>query len=494
MYFARLYPDELLYSGIARSRIHLGLANHKTLLHLLFGNSQISAITDLPSHLLDLADIAGLDAATLLTDHTLFPLYAPFLPRERRAALQEAMFRPGRPTIGLAGCSPALVKWPEMLRYCPVCLSEMSSHLGETYWRRSWQIYGVDVCLEHRCLLRSSSIPFRRMEKHEFQPVAPFYQHAEECSAPQRDLDIYLARVFGQLLQLKDPPSPDYEGWTNFYRGLATEYGATNGQHVVHDVVWERVVSAHRLDWLSAKGLATTCDPPSWVLAIFRKHRKTFSALQHLLIWTTLRPNQSAGELIKEAARCQAQIFTTKSSQVFRGDLGLLRWHRSCWLDALGVYGGAKSARQNGGGARYAWLYRHDRCWLKSANNTACRKHGNNRYLDWRARDKCLVKLLVRIERDTGDNLRLPRRSRSWFIHQLPHHSSVENHLDQLPLCCAFLHRYAESVLEYQIRRLTNEAIEDIQQGRCSKAWELERRCGVGKEKFSSKLRKLLNY
>ena len=46
MYFPRLYPDELLYSGIARCRVHLGISNHKTLLHMAFGDSKVAAITE----------------------------------------------------------------------------------------------------------------------------------------------------------------------------------------------------------------------------------------------------------------------------------------------------------------------------------------------------------------------------------------------------------------------------------------------------------------
>ena len=59
MYFPRLYPDELLYSGIARCRVHLGIGNHKTLLHMLFGDSKVAAITDLPTHLTALASNKG---------------------------------------------------------------------------------------------------------------------------------------------------------------------------------------------------------------------------------------------------------------------------------------------------------------------------------------------------------------------------------------------------------------------------------------------------
>ena len=91
------------------------------------------------------------------------------------------------------------------------------------------------------------------------------------------------------------------------------------------------------------------------------------------------------------------------------------------------------------------------------------------------------MRRLIRLERDSAEKIGLPRRSRNWFLHQLPHHASVERHLAHPPLCHAFLERYAESVGEYQIRRLTRAALEDASAGRCSKRWQLERRCGLNK-------------
>lgn len=122
MYFPRLYPDELLYSAIARCRVHLGMESHKGLLAILFGDTRVAAVTDLPSHLQSLADNTGLDAKVLVENYTLFPLYVPFIPQERSVRLYQAMLAHDRPgAIGLAGSSTALVKWPKWLRYCPKC-------------------------------------------------------------------------------------------------------------------------------------------------------------------------------------------------------------------------------------------------------------------------------------------------------------------------------------------------------------------------------------
>lgn len=484
MYFPRLYPDELLYSGIARCRVHLGIGSHKTLLHMLFGDSKVAAITDLPTHLAALANNTGLDTASVIMNHTLFPLYAPFIPQERRTDLYQAMLASNRPTIGLAGASTALVKWPEWLRYCPACFEDMAARFGEPYWRRSWQIQGIDACPEHGCQLLDSPLPFRRAQRHEFHPASPLFLPRVFRVRSASEEAVRLAWAAAQLLVLEDARSPGYGRWTNLYRYLATECGARRGRQVRAEVIWEKVLASHRRDWLTANSLLTSDEPPPWLLAMFRKHRKAFSALQHLIFWTSLRPGQHVGELIGEANARQAELSADLSRQLLPAEPGQKQQHRAFWLQALKHHGGAKTARENGGDACYAWLYRHDRSWLMAANKVRQRRQGNNSHVDWRERDRKLVCRLIRIGRDSEEDLSLPRRSRNWFLQQLPHRASVEHHLGQLPLCRIFLERYAESVGEYQIRRLTKAMLENAREGMHSRRWELEKRCGLEKSRM----------
>ena len=485
MYFPKLYPDELLYSGIARCRVHLGIGSHKTLLNMLFGDSKVAAITDLPTHLTALANNTGLDTANVIMRHTLFPLYAPFIPQARRTDLFQAMLASDRPTIGLAGASTALVKWPEWLRYCAACFDDMAAHFGEPYWRRSWQIQGIDACSKHGCKLLNSPIPFRRAQRHEFHPASPLFLPRDFRTSPASEEAIRLANVATQLLALEEEQSPGYGRWTNLYRYLATECGARRGRQIRAEVIWQKILASHCRDWLNVSGLLSSQEPPPWLLAIFRKHRNGFSALQHIVVWTSLRPGQSAGELIGEAKTRQVDLASDRSAQLLTAEFEQRQQNRAVWLQALDTYAGAKAARKNGGEACYAWLYRHDRHWLLAANQARHRRQGNNSHIDWCVRDRKLVRLLIRIARDSEEDLSLPRTSRNWFLQQLPHRASVERHLDQMPLCRTFLDRYAESVDEYQIRRLTAAMLEDVKTGIPSRLWELERRCGLEKKRVA---------
>lgn len=484
MYFPRPYPDELLYSLAARCRVHLGLESHKGLLRLLFNDIRIAAVTDLPTHLELLASNIGWNAEELLQQHTLFPLYAPFIPEARRNRLRQAMLAADIPgAIGVAGLSTSLIKWPAWLRYCPLCFEEMKDRFGEVYWRRCWQAMGADACTVHSCILQDSPVPYRRQERHEFIAASPVFEKANNLVNPASSNIIAVSCLAQQLLSLEQCPSPGHSGWTRFYQKLAAEHGACRGRQVRSSLLWERVRAFYSTEWLAGNCLLGE-EPPSWFLAIFRKHRNSFSFLQHLMLWSVFRPGQAVEDIIKEACSVPQVSEPTPSEQLSAEPRELL-YRRECWLDALSRHGGAKQARSCGGGALYAWLYRHDQEWLMQTNNAKRIKSGNNSQIDWGLRDRQLVRLLIQIEKRTAEELTLPRKSRNWYLGQLPHRASVAYHLGQMPLCRAFLERYSESVGEFQIRRLTREILKDFQRGNHSHLWELERRCGLQKGKMA---------
>ncbi len=55
-YFPKPYPDELLYSVIARHAIHLGSHSDKALVQELFLSRNAAAVVDFPGHLVTLVE------------------------------------------------------------------------------------------------------------------------------------------------------------------------------------------------------------------------------------------------------------------------------------------------------------------------------------------------------------------------------------------------------------------------------------------------------
>ncbi|WP_213431527.1 MULTISPECIES: TniQ family protein [Paenibacillus] len=84
------FPDELLYSILARYHVYSGNESCKKTMRDLFGSATVCAVTDLPCHLQKLSDrIPGraIDATELLWKHTFFAYYAPFMNKERLKAI-----------------------------------------------------------------------------------------------------------------------------------------------------------------------------------------------------------------------------------------------------------------------------------------------------------------------------------------------------------------------------------------------------------------------
>lgn len=86
-YFPELYPDELLYSSIARLCNRLGFLTHRLVLKDLFCATNVSALIDLPrniNHLFSELPLHGrLASDELIDNHTLLPFYSPFVTSKR---------------------------------------------------------------------------------------------------------------------------------------------------------------------------------------------------------------------------------------------------------------------------------------------------------------------------------------------------------------------------------------------------------------------------
>lgn len=83
-YFSAPYPDELLYSLLARYHLHTCSVSPKQTLEDLFGSRNVRATVDLPGHLGALSchipPDRGSTSERLAADFTLLPYYVAFQP------------------------------------------------------------------------------------------------------------------------------------------------------------------------------------------------------------------------------------------------------------------------------------------------------------------------------------------------------------------------------------------------------------------------------
>lgn len=160
-YFPVIYPDELIYSVLARYYVHSGYEAYIFCAESLFLDKgvrpDIEFVNDLKPEIVNLL-CRNITMEETILKHTMFPYYGRFLPQERRCGAFQAM-------CSMKGNYYNLLAVPQMkhrkqryLRYCPLCAGEDKEQYGETYWHRSHQLMNVAVCHKHGCKLRNSTV------------------------------------------------------------------------------------------------------------------------------------------------------------------------------------------------------------------------------------------------------------------------------------------------------------------------------------------------
>lgn len=123
------YPDELIYSLVARAGIRSAITSSKQLLDEVFGDRKVIATIDLPSHLSSISALlintGKFDVQQLIYEHTMFPMYVPFVDESIRIRAMERMDNSSKGSVHLMLGAPAsIVKTSDNFRICPVCVAE----------------------------------------------------------------------------------------------------------------------------------------------------------------------------------------------------------------------------------------------------------------------------------------------------------------------------------------------------------------------------------
>ena len=184
-YFPRTYPDELLYSVLARYSRHTASISSKKTITELFGSRLTIATAYLPGHLASLAENLppdrNLTAERLALEFTLFPYYTAFVELQTRHKTLRLMTSGATNTIfRTLGLAASLVPTSKRLRYCKACFDNDMRHFSEAYWRRAHQLPGVLVCVEHEMPLFDSEVEPRLCKRQHFVAAT-----ADNCIADQ---------------------------------------------------------------------------------------------------------------------------------------------------------------------------------------------------------------------------------------------------------------------------------------------------------------------
>jgi hypothetical protein len=105
--FPHPFPDELYYSWLARYKWARSLNNHSRAMRLITGRRVHNIAVILPTGLAAFASQlanSNFDPDRIMQQHTLLPVYAPFLPSNRLAKVEATMRGVGRPSAVSLNC------------------------------------------------------------------------------------------------------------------------------------------------------------------------------------------------------------------------------------------------------------------------------------------------------------------------------------------------------------------------------------------------------
>ncbi|SNU15223.1 Uncharacterised protein [Acinetobacter johnsonii] len=496
------YPDELIYSVIARYAIHNGILSPKYLTEELFNNRNLTPTYDLPSNLDRLASYLPdhYDALTLINQHTLLPIYQPFQPdtvmRYAVHVLQGEQYQSLHTKLGK---NASRIKSVNFFRFCPHCWQEQMEQYGEVYWKRSWQITGYEYCIKHESALFVSAVPCNGLDRRFYNAHLNVLIDSSQLFINSQDLKrhLELAKIIEDLLiQSSHIAVQDVSILSNAYFNLLKDRGLLSGQkNINYEKVRQLVVDYWGESFLQYYQLGDLSSENCWLKNICRKHRKAFSYLEHLIVLKALVSEQSPIytyqqylDLATVGIEEQAIPVTVKHKtyQVLSDDQ--LKWIQL--IQDMSV----KLARKHDG-ALYARLYRNHKDWLLQINQTAIMTPLSlpKPRVDWSIRDRQFMKQLIKIRDELLEDLDSPQWTKKFLIKQLGHVSLIEKNWHFLPLTKAFLERYAESVDCYQIRRLTRTYIRQQSKNKYYPSSVFLRKSGLSEQRLTPEAHRFFN-
>jgi hypothetical protein len=293
IYFPRPYPDELLYSVCARYHYYACNYSCKDTTEELFGKKTACAVVDLPGHLQYLCDQlptgSSLTPDKIIIEHTIFPMFQPFLPIKRVGKLIEAMKSPNKGgsihnTIGVMASG---VSAPKYLRYCQKCYEEDEKFFGEAYWHRVHQVSGVKICPRHGIWLEETEVHANSSEnKHRFHLLQlPLLS----CSLKTKDFAEYypfylkIAVSLDWLLFNEINPSKLSEIRKRYLAYLELTGLAANGRLHQRDLLKE-FNDFFTKKFLESLNCRVDQSEDNWLNRLLRKPRNTIHPLRHILL------------------------------------------------------------------------------------------------------------------------------------------------------------------------------------------------------------------
>ncbi|ASA24273.1 TnsD family Tn7-like transposition protein [Paenibacillus donghaensis] len=291
IYFPPPFPDELLYSVLARYHARSGNENTKFTMRDLFGKKTVCAVTDFPGHLNDLHSLIpgnAIPLSVLINGHTLLPYYRPYItPEQYDNVTRDMIFGDGQSIYMKMGLAANKVKQLSYLRYCSACIEEDRSKYGAAYWHRYHQITGFNICSVHNCYLHNSKVSYaQRRNKHEFvmlESVLDSNSHQLEYS--ENALELLIAQQSEALLKMNYQAINEVAIRKVYYGRLSQMGLLTAKGHVRFQDLLPKFESFFGAIYLKEQRCSIDKNSQhTWLHKMLRKPRHGVHPLRHILL------------------------------------------------------------------------------------------------------------------------------------------------------------------------------------------------------------------
>lgn len=291
-FFPVPYPDEILYSTLARYCVRSGNLKEIHNFEDLFSSRNCIAVMELPTQLDALINNMPINskytADYFIYQHTLFPLFAAFIPQERAEKIIQTMKNGDGAIsyirIGLISNSITLNRY---FRFCPLCFKEDVETFGEAYWHRIHQVTGVFVCSKHKIPIYDSTELIRAGNRQSY--INATYENCivnkeinysndllEKMLWMTESAEILLTNRFGYR---------ESEWFKNQIRAKLIEKGyARMNNYIFQKKLKEDFIEYYGTEYLQLVQSPIPKDSGGWLADMVRNNNRTTYTIRYLLL------------------------------------------------------------------------------------------------------------------------------------------------------------------------------------------------------------------
>lgn len=430
-YFPTAYPDELLYSQLARYYVRSGYLAYVYAAEDLFESKTVRPDMEfVNTYTSDALQMITRDTAmeNVVRQHTMSPYYGRFLPLERRQKSFQAM-------VSMQGNYHNLLPIPNRknssdryLRYCPICTEQDRKIYGETYWHRTHQMIGLPACPIHGCYLMNSNVVISgKMPPilKSAEEVVSVSESAVTAGEIEQRIAVYMGEVFQKIVDMQSEVTA---GEFLHSRMANTKYRSIRGE--------QRNIKLFHTDFTKFyRDLSSNWFTELWqIQKVLTGDRINFYEICLMAMFLGIPTDDLVRMELPE--KSQQQLF---DEEVYRlHDQGLRYPEIAARLNAS--YDTVKAI----GERKYGTYHKPPKTPLKSGAKPR----------DWQQIDEDTLPLVKEaIQQLQGDGITRPKRVTVFAVERILNLSSKSISL-HLPKCLAEIRKHEESQEQYWARKI----------------------------------------